>query len=388
MALVVTWLSSRGGISYINLDNFSGDPVRFFTLLLIPAVVAATCLLAATLPRVVTVNLTITICLLGLLEAGAGLLAPEPPPIRGDPEAIGGSQFYLPDLTLGYIMAPGTVARHRRTIGETQIYDVVYQTDSRGRRHTPTSPGPDRRYFLLWFGDSNVFGEGLSQTETLPYFAGKAAAAYRPYNYGVPGYGPSNVLALARRGGIRQEVNEQEGYAVFFLIPAHVARVVGSSTVSTGWGRHLPYYMEGPRGEILSAGDFVHGRPFTTLGYFFWTKSNLLKSFGVDLPIRYTGDDYRLTAKVLKEASRLLAQQLALRGFVVILGQVYNDAQRQVIAGVREALAREGVPYLDYSRLYDTVDIQYRLAESDYHNSAMANRIIAARLATDLLDAH
>ena len=387
MALIVTWLSTRGGVSYINLDNFLRDPLRFSTLLLMPAVVAAGCLMAATLPRVVTINLAVTIGLIGLLDTGARLLAAELPAIRGEPEAIGSSPFYVPDPTLGYVVAPCTVARHRRTIGETLIYDVVYRTDGRGRRETPASPGPDRASFVLWFGDSNVFGEGLSQTETLPYYAGELAADYRSYNYGVPGYGPSNVLALARRGRLREEVTERDGYAVLFLIPAHVARVVGSSTMSTGWGRHFPYYVEGPRGEVLSAGDFVHGRPFVTMGYFLWAKSGLAEYSGVDLPIRYTADDYRVTAKVLKEANRLLAQQLVLRGFVVVLSQAYNDAQLRVIEGVREALALEGVTYLDYTGLYDTGDVRYRLAELDYHNSATTNRVIAARLVADLLHA-
>ncbi|MBA3317797.1 MAG: hypothetical protein H0T50_06855 [Gemmatimonadales bacterium] len=387
VTIVVSWLSTRGGVSYINLDNFLREPLRFSMLLVMPALVAAGCLMAATLPRVITVNLAVGICLIGLLDTGARLLAPKAPAVRGEPEALGGSAFYLPDPTLGYVMAPGTVARHRRTIGGTQIYDVIYRTDDRGRRDTPAGAGPLRTSFVLWFGDSNVFGEGVSQTETLPYYTSESAPDYRSYNYGVSGYGPSNVLALARRGGFRGEVTEREGYAVVFLIPAHVARVVGSSTVSTGWGRHFPYYVEGPRGEVLRAGDFVHGRPFLTLGYSLWARSGLAEYLGVDLPIRYTEDDYRLTAKVLKEASRLLAQQLDLRGFVVILSQAYNDAQRRVIEGVREALAEEGVPYLDYTGLFDTGDVRYRLAELDFHNSAAANRVIAEWLVADLLHA-
>ena len=49
---------------------------------------------------------------------------------------------------------------------------------------------------------------------------------------------------------------------------------------------------------------------------------------------------------------------------------------------MRAALTREGVPVLDYSRLLDASDPRYRL--SDYHNSAEANRAMAAQLASDL----
>jgi hypothetical protein len=104
----------------------------------------------------------------------------------------------------------------------------------------------------------------------------------------------------------------------------------------------------------------------------------------IDLPLRYTVHDYALTAKVLKESGQLLAEQTRLRGFVVILGQAYDTTQRQIIRSVRDALSREDVAYLDYTELFDMHDPQYRLSEFDYHNSARANRAIAARLVADL----
>ena len=51
---------------------------------------------------------------------------------------------------------------------------------------------------------------------------------------------------------------------------------------------------------------------------------------------------------------------------------------------MRAALTREGVPVLDYSRLLDASDPRYRLSDVDYHNSAAANRAMAARLVSDL----
>jgi len=91
-----------------------------------------------------------------------------------------------------------------------------------------------------------------------------------------------------------------------------------------------------------------------------------------------------LTATILKESGRRLAEQLRLRRFVVVLGQVYNEPQRRVIDDVRDALVREGVAHLDYTRLFDTRDPRYRLSDLDYHNSAEANRIMATRLVADL----
>jgi hypothetical protein len=370
------------GPSYVNLDSLTREATRFYALLVFPASLVMVCLVVGALPRIVAINLAVLAGLVLVVEAGAWVLKPVQPKIRGEPE-VSGASFYVPDPALGYVMAPSTVARHRHFVGDTQIYDVVYRTDRQGRRETPVSPGR-RTSFLLFFGDSNTFGEGLSATETLPYFAGTQARAFRPYNYGVSGYGPAQLLTLARSGGLGQTILEHDGYAVFFLIPAHIGRVIGSSAVSTGWGRHFPYYAIGDHGALVARGNFVHGRPLTTLAYFFWTRSNLTTSLGAELPLRYTEHDYRLTASILRESRRSLAQQLHLRGFVVILAQVYNEPQRKVMQRVRDALAREGVASLDYTRLFDTRDIRYRLSEFDYHNSAAANRILATQLVADL----
>jgi len=384
VAIAGSVLWRRGGMAYVNLDSALHDSRVFYAFLMTPLVLAVVCLCASIVPRIVAINIAVTIGLLIALELGARLAVAAPLPVHGEPEVDGGAPFYVRDPMLGYVIAASVTAHHRRTIGGTRIYDVTYRTDARGHRETPTTGGGARTAFLLFFGDSNVFGEGLSQTETLPYLAGEAAPAYRPYNYGVPGYGPSQAVALAGRGRMREEVEEDGGCAVFLAIPAHVGRVVGSSRVSTSWGRHFPYLVESAQGEVTGAGDFTHGRPLTTLAYFLWSKSVLADRLNLELPIWYSEGHYRLTARVLKEWSRLLGEQLRLRRIVVVLAQAYNDTQRRTIDGLRAALSREGVPYLDYTQLVDYTDPQYRLAEGDYHSSASANRIIARRLVADL----
>src|SRR5262249_13810822 len=214
---------------------------------------------------------------------------------------------------------PSVTARHWTREGKKVVYDVIYRTDEQGRRLTPTTHDTPSS-FLLFFGDSNTFGQGLAQSETLPYYAGELASGYRPYNYGVTCYGPSQFLVVAIQGRLGKEIPERDGYAVFFLIPAHVGRVVGSSQVSTRWGRHFAYYTLDVRGGLVAQGDFAHGRPFTTLAYFVWSKSNLAEYFNVGLPLRYTSADYRLTARLLAESGHQVGRQLHLRGFFVILG--------------------------------------------------------------------
>jgi hypothetical protein len=210
------------------------------------------------------------------------------------------------------------------------------------------------------------------------------SSGYRAYNYAVPGYGPAQFLVLASQGRLRKEVAEQEGYAVFFLIPGHVGRVMGSSLVSTRWGRHFPYYTLDDRGGLVAHGDFAHGRPLMTLAYFFWSKSNLAERFAVGLPLRHTDDDYRLTAKLLAESGGQVGSQLHLCGFCVLLGPPSNDAELRVDQSLRDGLVREKVDVLDYTRVFDRSQATYRVSDYDYQHSTLGNRVMAEQLVSDL----
>ena len=213
-SLVATMLSVTG-VSYLNLDRLIREAGHFYAFLLIPAA-------GHHRHRARDASRESGDQYRGLrgvpllAEAGAWTLRGRTPTTRGRPEAIGTSTFYVPDETLGYAHAPSTVARHSRSVSETQIYDVIYRTDRWGRRETPTTAGTPLTSFLLFFGDSNTFGEGLSQTETLPDYAGELATGCRPYNYGVSGYGPAQLLALGRLRRLPPEVPEHDGYAIYF----------------------------------------------------------------------------------------------------------------------------------------------------------------------------
>src|SRR5262245_16059324 len=75
------------------------------------------------------------------------------------------------------------------------VYEVEYAVDSFGRRITPVADTTSAKRAVLFFGDSFTYGEGVRGDETLPYYLGRVAPQYRPFNYGFSGYGPFDVLA-------------------------------------------------------------------------------------------------------------------------------------------------------------------------------------------------
>jgi hypothetical protein len=113
--------------------------------------------------------------------------------------------FFRRDRGLGYGLVPEMQVRASRKKNQQLLYEVIYSTDALGRRSSPVAEGP-RPHFILFFGDSYTFGEGVNDDETLPSFTGQFAPQYRPYNYGVGGYGPQQMLAKLQTEDIRQEV--------------------------------------------------------------------------------------------------------------------------------------------------------------------------------------
>lgn len=380
LAIVLGTVSIHG-VAYLNLNSLLLHPGQFYLTAVIPAGLGAACLLASVLPRTLTINCLVFLGLLAAADGAAWCLQPEPE-LRGEPEATpASSEFYQRDVVLGHALVPNTIARHRGFLGSSKIYDVTYEIDALGRRSTPTPDASGRTRFALFFGDSNMFGYGLHQAETIPAYVAALTRDYRAYNYGVPGYGPVHMLELAARRPLGREIREREGVAVFFFIPGHVARVIGASEILE-YGHDYPYYVLGPAGALIAKGNFTVNRPFTTLLYYLWTRSNVVRRLEVGLPLWYSEADYLLTAKVFEHAAAALKQKLPVRDLFIVLGQAYSDQEMKIAARMRTALARQHVATLDYTQLFDPNEEEYHLP--DMHNSAPANCAIAAQMVADL----
>jgi hypothetical protein len=192
------------------------------------------------------------------------------------------------------------------------------------------------------------------------------------------------MLDLLQTRDLKAQIGQDEGYAVFFFIADHIARVVGSSHVSAGWGRDFSLYTIGADGELTRQGSFATARPFRTLFYDLVNSSNVARYFHVVLPQRYSDQDYHLTAQIMKESQDILEKEFKLQGFYVVISPAFDERQVRIYRRFMVALQRVGVKYLDFTHLYDTRDVKYRVGDEDYHNSGLADRLIAAEIVKDL----
>ena len=286
--------------------------------------------------------------------------------------------FFQPDDWLGYKPIPNAQVAASRKKGEELLYDVIYSSDEYGRRVTPIENLEPVSYFVLLFGDSFAFGEGVNDNETLPYYVSQLTSGSRVYNYGVGGYGPQQMLAKLQSGELSTEIAEDkaQGILVYVFIRQHIGRVIGSMWVHNRQGDVMPYYYLDTNDTLKRNGNFVSGRPMISFIYNIAGKSQTLDYFGVSFPLRVSDRDLKTTAKIFEESRRLFKEAFNSDQFYVL---IYPNLGIEEFLPYLEAA---DINYLDYSTLPEAHNEDFWLGEG--HPTAKAHRIVAERLIEDL----
>jgi hypothetical protein len=290
--------------------------------------------------------------------------------------------FILTNETIGYYPKSDSVVRSIRTIGDgTVVYNAVYSIDAFSRRITPVKHTAARENFMLCFGCSLMFGEGVNDTETLPYYLARFMPVYRPYNYAYAGYGPQEMLAKLQSGAIGREINEKHGIALFLFIDNHVNRTIGSLRVAGNWGGDMPYYSIGKNNALVRNGSFISGRHFTTALYQKVINNKFLNRWiqrkGRDFPT-ITNGHVTLACRVIEESRNEFRRQFNSDDFYVIIfpGSTHADLMMRYFR-------TKGIKYLDYHTVTEFNKEKYSIL-NDGHPTAIAYKTLAEMVAKDI----
>ena len=252
---------------------------------------------------------------------------------------------------LGWVawVPPSGEVRHKKMVGGEVVFDVNYHFDGLYRRITPFQPQQAVERFVVFFGGSNTFGEGLTDEQAIPALVQREAQSFMVYNYAYMGYGPNQMLAKLESGSLPKEVREPRGIAIYQYLDVHIPRVIGSmSVVRWAGGRH-PYYFVNAQGELEHDGTFATGRFWTTALYWLLGKSAILEYLKVELPPRLRPEHYDLACRVVKRSRDLFLGQFPGSRFVVVVG-LTSGRHDPFVASCLEAGAFE---YLDMRPEYD-----------------------------------
>lgn len=324
-------------------------------------------------------GLLVGVALLAAAAIGAAFFTSDEAAEPAFHENWSGDVLMLPDPDLGYRFRHLATARHRMVQGDKTLVDVTYSLDENGRRITPGVTDTATR-FLLFLGDSFTFGLGVAGDQTLPARVAAQAPGYRAYNYGVCGYGPAHVLLLLKKEGLRAQVPERRGLAIYTFIDDHVNRLIGRVMEPISpmhW--LLPYYVLTPGGGIEHRGNLETGRPAYINALYRWFGSSIWRRcFNLSWPLRITRKHLALTLGVFVEMQRMLNEDFNQSPLVVVffpgsrLGRKLSDP-----------MTRAGIICLDYSTIFKNQAESFPTLPNR-HPAAAMYAAIAKYLADDL----
>lgn len=167
--------------------------------------------------------------------------------------------FVTGDPRIGWKLLPNVKAHWERFIGEEKIFSVDVSTDAAGRRTTLQNASP-KKEFLLLFGDSYIFGEGLSDQDALGSQFARRLPGVAVYNYALRGYGPNHSYMNTLDRDLAKEVHEKKGTVLFFYADWQLSRLIGASFEA--FNQEAPYLALDDSGRVEFRGYFEQARPW------------------------------------------------------------------------------------------------------------------------------
>ena len=199
-----------------------------------------------------------------------------------------------------------------------------------------------RRKYALFFGCSFVFGDGVNDNETLPYYFSQLNNDYHTYNYAFHGYGPQHMLVELQQRDFSREIHEQEGILIYEFQPFHVERAIGTMHGLLGDGT-FPRFVLDASNRLVTAGSFRETRPWRTSLYQLFASSRILRKLGIGLP-PVTTADIRLTARIIQESAKTFRAKFHSDQFYVL---IYPQSWIDYAPTLMESLREMGIKYID-----------------------------------------
>lgn len=273
------------------------------------------------------------------------------------------------DDIVGSRLIKNTSRHARKFINNKLLYDVVITTDSDGLRISPACNGKCDSS-VLFFGDSFTFGEGVNDSETMPFLVGLGLKdKYRVYNFGVHGYGPHQMLSAIEHGMVNSIVKNEVRYVIYQSVyPEHIRRALGFRS----WDQHGPMYKLGNDMQAYYAGHFDdHLRNKSGL----WQKSSIYRKIMSYTPRIHKTDQYLFIAIICK-SKQLLVKKYPKAEFHMIVWDWTEGRDKWVF----DELQRKGIYIHNINDILpdkNKLNLVYKISEADKHPNAFAQKIIA-----------
>lgn len=256
--------------------------------------------------------------------------------------------YFVQGGELGYGPKPGVRVTSKKTVGNRLVYDVAYTISNDGVRVTKGDPGGDTWLFM---GDSNMFGEGVNDDETLPaYFSADLGYKDNVVNLGFHGYGPQQMLRTLETDRLRPLLHGRVKQVIYEGIVDHPWRAAGHDD----WDVYGPSYA-------LSGNGLAYTGPFHNRFVGFTLKvlkrSDLFR-FVLDRTLyRFdlSDNDIERYARILERSAQLARSKYG-AGLTVVFWDDGSEPSRRIVARLRKTalplvLVSEIIPRSEWKAL-------------------------------------
>jgi hypothetical protein len=156
---------------------------------------------------------------------------------------------------IGSLPIPNSATVFKEFVDGRLIADVTYTIDANGLREIPASvQGRARK--VAFFGCSFMFGHGVENDQTLPYyFVQDSNGAFEGFNFAGEGWGPHQMLREIENGFVRRVAGTPD-LAIYEVIPDHLRRVAGRAS-----------WEDGPKYELCADDEACYSGPYHSTYY-------------------------------------------------------------------------------------------------------------------------
>ena len=290
--------------------------------------------------------------------------------------------YFSSDEILGYAPTKGKTVHSIASKGKEILYNVTYTIDANGLRISPPPELTNNNQCIVFFGNSHTFGEGVEDSEAMPYRVGKLSK-YKVYNFAFQGYGPHQMLSALEHGVVDRVVDCKPSVAIYQAIMDDVARSAGLSP----WDAHGPKYV------LLSDGTLKYDGHFDDHPTVLWgtnisimisrvreqiEKSFIYKKYFYNRRRNLNDGSVKLFLEIVDTSRKKLASLYPESTFHVILWD--EDPNDKYYNMVQEGLRKKGINLHFISNILPNFSDQrstYEVARSERHPNALAHMYIA-----------
>lgn len=270
------------------------------------------------------------------------------------------------ELNVGSLPVPNTATKFKEFLDGRLITDVTYGTDASGLREIP----PDvqgRPLKVAFFGDSFMYGHGVEDNQTLPYyFVRDARGAFEGFNFAGEGWGPHQMLREIEDGFVRRVAGVPD-LAIYEAIPDHLRRVAGRAP-----------WEDGPKYELCQGDVACYSGPFHSDYYRIchrWLEKSWTVKFIENHFARLSRpSDIPLFLAVLTRTRSLLTENGT--RFVIVLWD-----RNALATTMMKSLQANQFDVIALSSIFPRSDLtKPPITQLDRHPSPAANKVVATYL--------